>query len=199
MLAAVNGTLEAITSDHAVVNTGGLSFRVYVPASTLGTIGQIGDSVRLHTHLHVREDILALYGFGSERELRLFEQLLTVSGVGPRAALNLISSAGVDTVVQAIASENIDLLTAVPGVGKKTAARIGLELRGKLASLGGIQSEPTHTAGGDLDVVAALTGLGYSASDAQTALRAMGVAEDASLENRLLQALRHLGQRGEPR
>src|SRR6266542_2016534 len=132
MIALIRGSLLFIGVDHAVVETGGVGFLIYAPRNVLGALGEIGSEVRLYTHLHIREDLLALYGFASTDQRHLFETLLTVSGIGPKVALSLLSSAPADELRVTIAGGDTTRLARVPGIGKKTAERLVLELRGKL-------------------------------------------------------------------
>ena len=132
MIAAVTGRLESMNLDNVVVNVGGVSFRLFAPTPTIQDCGDIGGTVVLYTHLHVREDMLSLYGFLRPAERDFFERLLGVSGIGPKVALSLLSALSLTDLEQAIARGDIDTLTHIPGVGKKTSARLVLELKGKL-------------------------------------------------------------------
>ncbi len=129
MIASLQGKLEALGSDWAIINVGGIGFQVYLPTSTLSTLGATGGEVKLYTHLHLREDNVALYGFASADDLGLFESLITVSGLGPRLALAMLSAMDAERLVVAIASAATALLTEVPGIGKKMAERLILELK----------------------------------------------------------------------
>ena len=191
MIAAIEGTLEQLDSDSAVVKAGPLSLRVYLPSSTLGQLGSIGDRVYLHTHLYLREDNIALYGFSSIPELNLFQTLLTVSGVGPRLALLMLSSFSTEQLVQAIISENSNLLSQVPGLGKKMASRLILELKSKLEK----EWESIPSAQVDSDLIAALTNLGYSLKEASRVASRLPASPEASLEEKIKLALQELSQR----
>ena len=194
MIAAIRGVLEARTADYAIVGVGGLSFKVLAPTSTLAQLGDIGDEVKLHTHLYAREDNLSLFGFSSELELKMFELLLTVSGVGPKAAVNILSAASLDVLCTAIASGNAGLLTKIPGIGRKTAERVILELRGKV-DVAGVPAATSAGRTDDDEVVAALVNLGYSTAEAQSAVRSLPPVASASLEDRILLALQHFAER----
>jgi Holliday junction DNA helicase RuvA len=124
MIAAVRGVLEGRGADHALVAIGGIVLRIASSMTTLRDLGEVGAPVTLHTYLHVREDALQLYGFKTLEELRLFETLLGVTGIGTRLALSILSFASPDQIQAAIVTEDADLLSKVPGVGKRTAARI---------------------------------------------------------------------------
>jgi len=190
MIATLHGKIQSRTDESIVVNIGGIGFRVRVPITTLANLGAVGSDVQLFTHLRVREDELSLYGFASDDELRLFETLMTVSGIGPKVAMNVISSASIDTLRVAIAQGNVDVLTAIPGIGKKTAQRLALELKGKVDVSGlGAVSELTAV---DADVVDALINLGYSAAEAARAARSVP-STAKTIEDRVRVALQYLG------
>ncbi|MBI4504797.1 MAG: Holliday junction branch migration protein RuvA [Chloroflexi bacterium] len=196
VVAAVQGTLEERGPGYVVVAIGGLSLRLFAPNSTLAHLGPIGAPVRLLTYLLVREDALALYGFATADERALFEQLLTVSGVGPRGALALLSAMEVETLRQAIVAGDTTRLTLVPGIGKKTAERLALELRGKLGPRA-VVAEPRDEMAAD--VAAALATMGFTPQQVQQALDAAASSPATTLEQRILAALeflRRLGTRG---
>jgi Holliday junction DNA helicase RuvA len=189
MITGIRGTLEETTLDSVKVQVGGVSLRVYVPVSTLSELGPPGGTIHLHTHLDVKEDSLTLYGFSNTESLRIFQLLLGVSGIGPRLALALISAMGPYNLASAIASGDEVGLSQVSGVGKKTAARIVLELGEKLQKE---DIEPSDVSAPDGETVAALMALGYSAQEARSALRTTDLPMDASLEERLQEALQHI-------
>jgi len=191
MIAGLQGKLQAIGSNWAIVNVGGVSFQVYMPTSTLSTLGVIGEEVELHTHLHLREDNATLYGFTTAEELGLFQTLTTVSGVGPKLALAMLSAMSVEKLTMAIATGSADLLSEIPGIGKKTASRLILELRGKLAWLGA----PAELAPENTDVLAALTSLGYSVREASRAIAIIPQDQKLSLEERIKLALQYFGRK----
>lgn len=165
-----------------------------MPTSTLSALGSIGKEVRLHTHLHLREDNVSLYGFASADELSLFETLMGVSGIGPKLALAMLSAMSVERLATAIATGSIDLLTMVPGIGKKTANRIILELKDKIGA-GWITTPTTQLAGENADVVAALTTLGYSVSEANRAVASLPTPSDLSVEEKIRLALQYFGSK----
>ena len=191
MIVALEGVLESRGIDSAVVKVGPLNLLVNVPGSTLSRLGTVGDKVHLHTHLYVKEDIIAIYGFASADELALFQNLISVSGIGPKAALAFLSTLNVEQLVSAIVSGNVDLLTQVPGIGKKMAGRVVLELKGKLEKGWAGAVTPALTPD-DADVVAALTTLGYSLKEATQAVAGLPNAEELDLEEKVRLALRQL-------
>jgi holliday junction DNA helicase RuvA len=190
MIATLHGKLQSRTDDALIVNVGGVGFRVRAPSGTISILGGVGSDVMLFTHLHVREDDLSLYGFSTEDELRLFELLLTVSGIGPKVAMGVLSSAPSETLRVAIGQGNLDALMALPGIGKKTAQRLVLELKGKVdvSGLGDIgELSPM-----DEDVMNALLNLGYSAAEATRAARSIP-STVKTVEDRVRIALQYLG------
>jgi len=191
LIARLRGVVEEWGVDWLLVFVGGVGLRVQVPASTAEALGHRGESVVLHTHLHVRDDAVALYGFATAEDLRLFEMLIGVSGVGPRGALSLLSALGAEGLSDAISAGDVPRLQQVPGIGQKMAARLVLELKGKLVG----RAAATVPMGRDDEVVAALVGLGYTQAEAQAA--AASVPSDGSLavEERLRRALAYFGRR----
>jgi Holliday junction DNA helicase RuvA len=189
MIASLHGRLESISDDGAIINVNGIGFQVHMPTSTLSTFGSRGQEVHIYTHLHLREDNAALYGFASPEELGLFEILIGVSGIGPKLALSMLSAMSVEQLSMAIATGNTDLLTAVPGIGKKIAARLVLELKDKIgAEL--VTAPATQLAQENAaDVLAALTSLGYSVAEASRAVASLPSAPDLTLEEKIRLAL----------
>ena len=192
MIASIHGTLEARRADSAIVRVGGFSLRIFVPASTLSRLGDPGSEVTLHTHFQVREDGMALYGFAAETERDAFEQLINISGVGPKVGLALLGTMDAQVLYKAVADEDIQRLSLAPGVGKKLASRLVLELKGKLPSLAGIGAPGAATASGNIqaEVMEALIGLGYSTAEAQAALRRIPQDHPMTLEEQVTFALR---------
>lgn len=186
MIARLQGRVAAHSDGALIVEVNGLGFRVLVPAPVLAA-AQVGEPMALFTHLHVRENELTLYGFGSEEELALFQQLLSVSGVGPKAALSLLSAMSPDALRLAIGQEQPELLARVPGIGKKTAEKIVFDLKDKMA----VEPVPEGLAAlteVDAEVIDALTGLGYSIVEAQRAVQSVP-PEVTEVEERLRLAL----------
>ena len=194
MIASIRGTLIFVGVDHVVVETGVVGFLVYAPRTVLGSLGEIGGEVRLYTHMHIREDLLALYGFASSDQRHLFETLLGVSGIGPKVALSLLSSGTADELRAAIAGGDTARLGRVPGIGKKTAERLVLELRGKL-DLKGLPAAGATPAlkAANAELAEMLVSLGFSAAEASAAIGALPADAPAELEERLRLALRYFG------
>ena len=194
MIASLHGKVEALGTDWAVVNVGGIGFQIYMPTSILSTLGAIGKEVQLYTHLHLREDNATLYGFALAEELTLFQTLIGVSGLGPKMALAMLSGMSIEQLVTAIATGSADLLTVIPGIGKKVASRIVLELKEKIGA-GWITTPTTQLAQENTDVLAVLTSLGYSAVEATKAVATLPASSDLSLEEKVKLALGYFGGR----
>ena len=192
MISSLHGKLESLGSDWAIINVGGIGFQVYMPTSVLSTLGSAGDEVRLYTHLHLREDSVTLYGFTSADELWLFETLLGVSGLGPRLALAMLSALTTEQITMAIATGSADMLTMIPGIGKKVASRIILELKEKIGA-GWVVTPATQLARENTDVLTALTSLGYSAAEATKAIATLPADATLSLEEKIKLALQYFG------
>ena len=188
MIASLYGKLESLGSDGAVINVSGIGFQVYMPTSTLSALGAVGKEVKLHTYLHLREDNAALYGFASTEELGLFQNLISVSGLGPKLALAMLSAMNIERLTMAIATGSTDLLTVVPGIGKKVANRLILELKDKLGA-GWITTPAAQLAEENTEVLAALTSLGYSVSEATRAVASLPPDSELNLEEKVKQAL----------
>ncbi len=191
MIASIRGRVEATGADWVIVDVNGVGFQVHAPTSTISALGKIGSQTKLFTHLHVREDTLALYGFGTYEELALFETVTGVSGIGPKLAISMLSSFKVEQLTSAIASGDVDILTSVPGIGKKIAGRLVLELKDKIGA--GAAVLPLQVSQANSDVVAALTTLGYSVAEASRAVAAIP-DEGQTLEEKVRQALAYFAQ-----
>jgi Holliday junction DNA helicase RuvA len=192
MIATLDGILEYRGNDSIIVNVGGIGFRVYVPSSTLSQLGAVKGKVFLYTHLHVREDNISLYGFASSEELALFKNFISVSGIGSKLALALLSALNPEQLVRAITSGDIDLLSQTPGIGKKMASRLVVELKGKLEKEWKEVALPL--APESADVIAALTGLGYSLSEATKAISKLPDSEELSLEEKIKMTLQQMAR-----
>jgi len=193
MIASLKGKLELIGSEWAVVNVGGIGLQVFIPSPTLGGLGAIGGDVKLYTHLYLREDNISLYGFATTGELELFKALINVTGLGPKLALAMLSAMQPEQLLIAIASSNADLLMGIPGIGKKMASRLVLELKDKI-STGLISTPMAELAQDNVDVLAALTALGYSAAEATHALASLPRDSDLCLEDKIKLALATFNQ-----
>jgi holliday junction DNA helicase RuvA len=187
MIEAIHGIVETCQPDAAVLRLGYISLRVAITAETARGL-RPGERVSLYTHLFLREDLAALYGFGSVEERSLFEDLMGVSGVGPKAALGFLSAFTPQGLRDAIEQEDLTRLTRVPGVGRKTAQRVVLELKGRLGAVGG--AVPTSVSPGDQDLLSVLSGLGYTSAESAAALQhSKEVASSGTDEDRIRAAL----------
>jgi Holliday junction DNA helicase RuvA len=194
MIASLSGRLESVSGDGAIINVGGVGFRVSMPTTALSALGTPGKEVKVFTHLHVREDNLSLYGFASAEELWLFETLLGVTGLGPKLALSMLSTLSPEQITMAIATGSIEMLDMIPGIGKKVANRIILELKEKIGA-GWIATPSTETARENTDVLAALTSLGYSAAESVKAVATLPPDANLDLEEKIRLALQYFASR----
>ena len=205
MIGAVTGTLVETYPDGALVDVQGVGYRVHAPASVIARLPGAGERVRLHTHLHVREDALTLFGFTTGEERDLFAVLIGVNGIGPKGALAVLSVYAPDALRRAIIGEDVDALTLIPGVGKKTASRMILELKEKL---GATDADVASLAGSPgvrqalTEVREALLQLGYSTTEAREAIERVSAEAAAANGNGsgtpealLKKALKTLGAR----
>ena len=196
MIAGLRGIVLEVAPDALLVDVHGVVYRVGTSSSTLNVVGGMGSEVYLHTRLIVREDQMALYGFATRDEATLFDVLLGVTGIGPRIACGVLATFSPERLHAAIASEDVTLLATAPGIGRKTASRLILDLRGKLPAIG-----DASTAGGpattpaaiDGEVIEALRALGYSPVEAHAALARLGPTSGATVEERIVAALRSIG------
>ncbi len=193
MIAHLRGKLLAKHPNQAIVETGGVGYDVTISVPTFSDLPNAGGEVALHIHTHVREDSLALYGFLRAAEKLLFEKLITVSGIGPKLAITILSGMAADEMVGAIRSNDIARLTRIPGIGRKTAERMVLELRDKLpqAATGEMAAAPAMTAVEE-DVLSALMNLGYQRPAAERALAA--VSKNGSFESMFREAMARLSK-----
>lgn len=189
-LAHLRGTVAALGPDWVVIDVAGVGFRAWIPGGLAASLS-LGQEATLHTHLLVREDGMSLYGFARGTDLEVFEQLISVSGVGPRAALALLSAMTAEELASAVVQSDVARLRGVPGIGEKTAGRLVIDLQAKLAPLALAGDGAVPKAGAprpDEDVVAALVGLGYSQAEAAAAAAEAG-DPDRPLEERIRLAL----------
>lgn len=194
MITNIHGTLDAVRADHAIIRVGGFGIRVFAPSSTLGHLKEPGMEVSLYTHFHMREDGIALYGFMNEADRDTFEQLIGISGVGPKVGLALLSVMDAQALYKAISDEDVQRLGLARGVGKKLAMQLVVALKGKLpamatAASGGAASGAP--AGGiQAEVMEALIGLGFSSAEAQAAIGKIPQDQAMTLEQQVTYALR---------
>jgi Holliday junction DNA helicase RuvA len=197
MIAHLSGKLVAMAEDHIIVDVNGVGYLVYVGSGTLAQLPPLGSPVRIHTYLTVQDSEMRLYGFTEALQREIFETLLSVSGIGPKMALTIVSSLPTNMLLRAITQEDIALLTEIPGVGTKLAQRIALELRERIAHLGWrTEAAPTDASRVVIEeVFEALLQLGFTQSEARRAatLAVRQWGEDATTETALKAALQKLG------
>jgi len=189
MIATLRGEIVQIEENALIVEVGGVGLRVFVPTPLRGRM-KAGDGIALYTYLVVREDALHLYGFETQAERDLFTLLLGVDGVGPRLSLAVLSTLTLETVQRAVLTEESEILSKVPGVGKKTAQKIILYLHDRLKPAGGLE-KLAALSDKDGEVLAALTSLGYSVIEAQTAIQSLPADAPEGVEDRLRLALQY--------
>lgn len=182
MISTVAGMLAVRNETSIVVETGGFGLEIHVPAPALAVLGNVGEKVRLSTYLHVREDALTLYGFATEYDRSIFTALLGISGVGPKAALTMMSTGSAAVLAGMIRDENVRALVKIPGIGKKTAERIVLELKDRIEVEGGAAGQAGPAARSETfeEAVAALMSLGLTRSNAERALERLDLHGDVS-------------------
>ncbi|GCE46849.1 Holliday junction DNA helicase subunit RuvA [Thermosporothrix hazakensis] len=192
MITSIHGILEACRADSAIIRVGGFGIQVFAPATTLSHLTEPGTEVHLHTHFHMREDGITLYGFDTEADRDAFTQLITVNGVGPRVALAILSVMDAATLYKAIADEDVQRLGLARGVGKRLASQLILALKGKLPTLPaaeGTAAGPTANRV-QAEVLEALIGLGFSNAEAQAAIARIPQDQPMTLEEQVTYALR---------
>jgi Holliday junction DNA helicase RuvA len=197
MIGRVSGTLVEARPDRVLVETNGIGWDVQIPMSTFSVLPAPGKPVVLHIHTHVREDAIQLFGFFRTDEKVLFERLLNVSGIGPKVALGVLSGLPVPDFLGAVATKNISLLCTIPGVGKKLAERLALEMKDRISGIvpDGGKTPPAFSSNVERDAVEALTNLGYKPAQAESAVSsAARLAPDSPLPALLQAALRSLAK-----
>ncbi|MDR1801703.1 MAG: Holliday junction branch migration protein RuvA [Lachnospiraceae bacterium] len=200
MIAFIRGELITITAEHVIVDVGGVGYGIFMPATAIGALPEIGSEVKIYTYLSVKEDSMKLFGFLSQESLRLFKMIINVSGIGPKGGLSILSTLHTDELQMAILSGDAKSIAASPGIGKKTAEKLILELRDKLKPEDLIYSDEDNItkvqiAGDDdikNDAIAALVALGYSGTDSFRAVKNVNMANVATAQDIIKQALKYL-------
>lgn len=201
MIAFLKGKVASAGNDYVVIDIGGVGYKVYVPTPVIGAVADKKEDIIIYTYMNVREDAIQLFGFLSEDDLDIFERLIQVSGIGPRVALSVLSFMPGYSFVQAVAQEQVETLTRIPGVGKKTAQRVIIELKDKLAKIeckGSLETgnpAPLRTNASE-DALQALTSLGYNPVEAKRAVGKIVSNEGQNLttEEIIKLALKELGR-----
>ena len=200
MYAYIKGELAEINTDHIVVEAGGIGYQVFISLQTFDYLPSVGEDLKIYTYLYLREDAMILYGFLTKDDLELFKLLISVSGIGPKGGLAILSTLEPDDLRFAILSGDAKAISKAPGVGGKTAQRVILELKDKLSLEDAFEAKTEHVqknaaaAGGSVknDAVMALTALGYSSTESLKAVSAVEITEDMDVEEVLKAALKHL-------
>lgn len=196
MISYIKGTLVEKSPARIAIEVCGLGYEILIPLSSYDALGEEGSEVRVHTHFHVREDAHQLFGFVSRKELRLFEMLISISGIGPRSALTILSGASVDDLCGAIVREEVGFLTSISGVGKKTAQRLIVELKSRISEEDARLGEgggPSESRDNVTEAVQALIALGFKRPAARKAVEqcVRDSSGDPSVEELIRGALRH--------
>lgn len=202
MIAFVRGIIENLTEENVVVDVGGIGYNIKISSGTAALIPGVGEEVKLYTYTSVREDAFQLFGFLSRDELEIFKKLITVNGIGPKGGLSILSVMSADDIRFAVISGDAKMIAKAPGIGKKTAERVILDLKDKISledTL--VHKEIVNASGADgfnaentasNEAVEALTALGYSASDALRAVKAVPIDKNMDVEDILKQALKNM-------
>ncbi len=204
MIAYIKGELSGVYTENIVMEQGGIGYEISVPASVMPQLPPLGEKLKIYTYLYVREDAMKLYGFLTREDLEIFKLLITVSGIGPKGALGILSVITPDDLKFAILAGDVKAIAKAPGIGQKTAGKVVLELKDKL-KLSEVFEESLHTngrksteveSGENADIrneaVQALTALGYGSTEALKAVRQVKITEDMSVEDLLKQSLKHI-------
>ena len=200
MYAYMKGALAEIETDHIVIEVQGIGYNLYMPTNCVEYLPSIGEECKIYTYLHVREDAMILYGFLTKDDLALFKQLITVSGIGPKGALGILSALSGDDLRFAILAGDAKAIAKAPGIGAKTASRLILELKDKMsleeafeiksANVQATKAATNHQVKNDASM--ALNALGYSSSESLKAVSKVEITEDMDVEDVLKAALKHL-------
>lgn len=197
MISYIKGNLEAKNLDNVVIDVGGIGYKIYMSASSMDKLGEVGNTVKVHTYMRVREDDVSLYGFCTNEELKMFEQLIGVSGVGAKSALTILANISPSSFALAIISGDVKTLKELPGIGAKSAQRMILELKDKMKTQDAIETEfvPVKNVVSNSkakDAIDALQVLGYARKDIDVAMSHIDV-ENLSVEDMIKQGLKYLG------
>lgn len=200
MISYVRGEIAAFEEDKVIVDVGGIGYGIYMPASTMGRLPMVGSEVKLHTYFNVKEDSMQLFGFLTKDELDVFKLVIGVSGIGPKGGLGILSKLSPNDLRFAVMSKDVKAISAAPGIGKKTAEKLILELKDKL-SIEDALEQPGRTEstavsqagqGVQMDAVQALVALGYGNTEALRAVKKVEMTEDTTVEEVLKKALKYM-------
>ena len=202
MISYIRGELAAVQEQKAIVEAGGIGYGIYMSQQTLSMLPAVGEEVKIHTYLNVREDAMQLYGFLTGEDLQVFRLLIGVSGIGPKGGLGILAQLTPDELRFAVMSKDIKAISAAPGIGKKTAEKLIVELKDKLKiedvldhqveAANGAAEDTVNAQGLQADAVQALTALGYGSTEALQAVRKVEMDESTTVEDLLKGALKYL-------
>lgn len=198
MLSYIKGEVTDIEPDKVVIENNGIGYNVFVPLSVIGRVSGIGEEVKLYTYLSVKEDSMTLFGFLSKEELKIFKMILSVSGIGPKGALGILSTLSPDELRIAVLAGDKNAISKAPGIGQKTALKLIIELKDKLDIEDVFVSEETDVKSGSIDAsvkndaIQALVALGYSKSSAASSIKGMSVDADTTVEDVIKYALKNM-------
>jgi len=201
MISYIRGELAAVSEDQVIVDVNGVGYGIFVSGQTISRLPQAGNEVKIHTYMNVKEDAMQLFGFLNADDLRVFKLVIGVSGIGPKGGLNLLSQLSSDELRFAVAANDVKAISAAPGIGKKTAEKLILELRDKLSLEDAMEHQPGQIGEasaavptGDMqnDAVQALVALGYGSTEAVKAVRQVPVTKDMGSDEVLKQALKYM-------
>ena len=198
MLSYIKGEVTDIEPDKVVIENNGIGYNVFVPLSVIGRVSGIGEEVKIYTYLSVKEDSMTLFGFSSKEELKIFKMILSVSGIGPKGALGILSTLSPDELRIAVLAGDKNAISKAPGIGEKTALKLIIELKDKLDIEDVFVSEETDVKSGSIDAsvkndaIQALVALGYSKSSAASSIKGMSVDADTTVEDVIKYALKNM-------
>ena len=200
MYSYIRGTLAEVEIDHVVIDVNGIGYNIYIPVNCFDYLPGIGEDCKIHTYLYIREDAMMLYGFLTKDDLALFKQLITVSGIGPKGAIGILSALSADDLRFAILAGDAKAIAKAPGIGAKTAQRVILELKDKMSLEDAfekkLENEKVHVATSNNqvknDAVLALNALGYSSTESLKAVSKVDITTEMDVEDVLKQALKHM-------
>ena len=200
MITYVKGELVEVNIDNIVIDVGGIGYTIYIPANLFKYLPAVGDMIQVHTYFYVREDAMMLYGFLTRDDLDMFKMLITVSGIGPKGGLGILSTLSTDDLRFAVLSDDAKAIAKAPGIGAKTAQRVIIDLKDKMSLEEAFEKKLEHTTNKVLpennsiknDAVLALNALGYSSTESLKAVSKVEITEDMDVEDVLKAALKHM-------
>jgi len=200
MIAFLRGEIAAVFEDRLILDVNGVGYEIFMPVLALKHAGRIGDEIQVYTRMNVREDAVQLFGFLTRDDLRMFTMLLSVNGIGPKAALGVLSGISADELRMAILTDDVKTISAAPGIGRKTAQKMILELKDKISSEDLIpegfatnNNSEVEESSASSEAIQALMALGYSGSESMKAVKQAGITDDMSVEEILKLALKQIG------